>query len=127
MSNYHVLTMDNKVDEVDVIFHFTIPDEDNFAARNKRDVVKAKLEADAEDGTITSQYPFIDTTPTTGELALMQAGEVYEHSESVQFDGNLTMAQKRDLIDARWTALNTAVLARLDNEFDFYGYDRDVP
>ena len=127
MSNYHVLMMRDKVDSVDVVFHFTIPDETNFAGRNKRDVVKAHLEAGSETGVITSQYPFIDTTPTTGELALMQAGQVYEYRETVKFDGNLTQAQKRDLIDARWTALNAIVLARLDNEFDFYGYDRDVP
>jgi hypothetical protein len=123
MADYHVLTMDAKVDSANVVFHFTIPDENNFAARNKRDVVKAFLEASAEGGTITSDYPFI----VAGELTQMQAGEIYEHPETVEFDGNLTMAQKRDIIDARWTALNTAVLARLDNEMDFYGYDRDVP
>ena len=122
MADYHVLTM-SRLDRLDVVFHFPVPDQVNFAGVNLRVALKAHLEAAADDGIIASQYPGIQGA----ELTQMQAGEVYEHREAVEFDANLTKALKRDQVDARWTALGAIISTRVVNLLDFWGYDRTVP
>lgn len=120
MSDYHVMYMSKK-DRVEVVFHFPVPDTTNFAGVSYRTALVEYLTRDG--GTITSAYPGIDS----GELTQMQAGEVYERTETVVFDGKLTNAQKRDVIDAIWTARNSAFLAKFQEGLTFWGYDRDVP
>ncbi len=120
MSDYHIMYMPKR-DTLRVVFHFAVPDATNFAGVNYRVALMEYLTMNGE--TITSSYPGIDA----GELAQMQAGEVYEETDTIVFDGKLTDAQKRDLIDAAWTAKNSTFLARFSAGLNFWGYDRDVP
>ena len=120
MSDYHIMYMPRR-DTVFVVFHFSVPDASNFAGVNYRTALVEYLIRDGAP--ITSAYPGIDA----GELTLMQAGEVYEETGTVVFDGKLTNTQKRDLVDAEWTARNATFLARFQAGLTFWGYDRDVP
>ena len=116
------MKMSGKSEWINVIFHISVPDSDNAAGRNFRDVVKAHAEVE-QGGTISSQYPFIQSA----ELTQLQNGELYEYPERVRFDANLTIIQKRNIIDARYTALASSMGAKLEKWFEFYGSDRDVP
>ncbi len=119
MSNYHVKTMPRR-DKLEVVFHFDIPDNTNFATYSLRTALKEYLE---QDGTITSAYPNTNAT----ELASLQNGAKYEETHTVEFDGKLTKAQKRDQVDSFWTARNNKVASAIEERLDFWGYDRDVP
>jgi hypothetical protein len=111
----------SKRDRVQVVFHFPVPDTTNFAGVNYRTALVEYLTRDG--ATITSAYPGIDA----GELTQLQAGEVYETVDTVVFDGKLSNTEKRDLIDATWTAKNSVFLAKFQEGLTFWGYDRDVP
>lgn len=123
MSDYHIKEVGAKKDSASVVFHFAIPDTTNYAGENLRGVlVKHLLDRKAGEP-ITSQAPDI----TSGELGDIQGGSVYEYVESVEFSAKLTDVQKRNIIDSRWSVLNGVIPGRVEDELNFYGYDRDVP
>jgi len=119
MSNWHALKMDKEEDGVRVAFHIPIPDENNSASVNLRIALKQWLEEDLEIG---SQVPWITT-----EITDIQSGALYEHVTNIKFDANLTLAQKRTIIDGKYTTYSTSIVDRIRSEFKFWGMDRDVP
>ena len=119
MSDYHVKYMGRR-DQLEVVFHFDVPDQSNFAGVNLRTAVSDYL---GQSGTITSEYPGIDGV----ELGSLQAGIKYEETHIVVFDGKLTDAQKRDQVDAFWTARNSNFQTEVLKRLNFWGYDREVP
>jgi hypothetical protein len=119
MSNYHVLTTNAPDSEIRVAFHLAIPDTTNSAGVNYR---TALLQSGMASGTPDSAVPWLTT-----EQADLDSGALYELVETVQVDGSLTKAAKRDIVDARYTALAAKVPGKIQAELDWWGTDRDVP
>jgi hypothetical protein len=74
---------------------------------------------------VISQIPWLVTASPT-EYTAVGNGGVYEHRETVEFDANLALLDKRDKIDARWTSLNNIIPNRIRERYKFWGLDRDV-
>ena len=119
MSNYHIVAMAPKEHKVNVVFHIPIPNENNSANVNLRTAL-AQYISDA--GKTESAVPW----DIGSEEAQILAGEIYEHRETVDVDAKLTVAQKRDLVDARYTALSTQVVNKVRSILKFWGMDRNV-
>lgn len=117
MSNYHVLEMSEKEHEVNVIFHITVPNENNEVGINLRTALTQYAPRSS------SQLPWIETL----EMADIQNGILYEYKETVVFNANLTLVQKRSIIDDRYNTLATVIVNRLRSSLKFWGMDRDVP
>lgn len=116
MSNYHIKEMSKKKEWVNVVFHISVPDVLNDASVNYRTAVAAQYEA--------LKVPWLDGL---AEHTQIINGEFYEHEERVEFDANLTIAQKRDVVDARYTASVTTIQNIIQERFRLWGLDRNVP
>lgn len=118
MSNYHILSMHEKGNKIDVVFHLPIPDEDNAMNVNYRTAV-SQWKPFTE-----SKVPWI----TSGtEFDALGAGELYEHKETITLDGNMTNLEKRGEIDNRFTSLSATVVDKVKSQLKFWGLNRDVP
>lgn len=115
MSNYHVMEINDKEDQATVAFHIAVPDEANAVSVNLRTAVLEHLEPD-------SVVPFIGTS----ERTQIQAGEIYEHVATVEFNAHLTVAEKRTIIDDRYTALNAAIPDKIRNRYRCFIPNRRV-
>ena len=118
--NYHVL-QSSRGDRVNVVFHISVPDEDNAVAVNLRSAVSQFLSG---QGTV-SQVPWLETNNPT-EYAQIQNGEIYEHSTVVQYDTNLADGDKRTEMDNKYIALVAMIQNEIRERFKFWGLDRDV-
>ncbi|MDY6888149.1 MAG: hypothetical protein SVV88_11015 [Pseudomonadota bacterium] len=116
MSNYHVKEMGHKKEWADVVFHISVPNVNNDASVNYRTAVAAQYEA--------LKVPWLDGT---AEHTQIINGEFYEHEVKVEFDADLTIAQKRDIVDAKYTSLVTTIQNIIQERFRLWGLDRDVP
>lgn len=121
MSNYHVLESSNKQNYVKAIFHIAVPDEDNSAGVNLQTAIAQWKSEQVE----VTDVPWLQVDFAT-EYTAIQNGEIYELSETVEFDANLSVVQKRGEIDDRYTALFTNVPDIIRNRFQFWGLNRDV-
>lgn len=117
MADIHVLAgIGNKWT---LIFHFAVPDINNNVAANYRTVL-----LNSGLGGITSMME--GTGPgqiTTAELALIQAGEIYEHSLSFSAESGAT--NNTELLAAireQYAAKETPVLNALKKRLRYYGY-----
>ncbi len=99
-----------------VVFHIPVPDENNQVGVSLRAAVTQWRED------LASDVPWISSI----EQDQIAAGEIYELAETIKVDGNLTLAQKRDVVDARYTALTTAGINRLRNILAYWGLDRNA-
>lgn len=115
MSNYHVMDLNNKLDQARVAFHIVVPDEANAASVNLRTAVFQHLAP-------TSIVPFI----LSAEQTQIEAGAIYEHVINVEFNANLTVVEKRDIIDSKFTALNSTIPDIIRDRYKFWGLNRDV-
>lgn len=115
MSNYHVLEINDKKDTARVAFHIAVPDESNTASINIRTALM-------QHTTPSSAIPFIESS----EAAQIEAGELYEHIEAIEFNANLTATEKRTIIDNRYKALATIIPNRIRERYSFWGLSRDV-
>ncbi|MDY6893884.1 MAG: hypothetical protein SVO01_00475 [Thermotogota bacterium] len=122
MSNYHVLETSEKDHASRVAFHIAVPVENNAVGINLCTAVSQFL---AGTETPTS-VPWLEAT-NPSEYAQLQNGEVYEHSAEVTYNANLTIAGKRDLLDARYSQLATSIPKIIRSKFRFWGLDRNVP
>lgn len=125
MSNYHVMQVSDKKDTATVAFHITVPDEDNAVSVNLRTALKQHLDGIDSSERVVSQVPWLETD-FAAEFTAIQNGGVYEHLITVEFDANLTIAQKRTVLDSRYTALAGAIPDILRERFKFWGLNRDV-
>jgi hypothetical protein len=116
MSNYHVKKQNKEGDGVRVVFHIAVPAETNAAGKNLSDCVKEYFSIEE------SAVPWL----VDPELAQVLNGEVFEYEEEVNFSGALTVLQKRNIIDSRFTSIQTVIQNRIRREFDFWGLDRNV-
>lgn len=119
MANYHILKCSNKLHEINVVFHIQVPDETNAVGYNLRTAVKDDVKEN------TSDVPWLETGNPT-EYAAIQNGEVYEWMEIIKVNADLSVGDKRNIIDARYTVLSTAGVTYLQNIYKYYGLDRDV-
>lgn len=115
MSNYHVLEVNDKQDRATVAFHIGVPSEINAVSVNLRTAIVQHLAPE-------SQVPFVDSS----EQTQIANGEIYEHIEHVEFNAHLTLAEKRTIIDNRYTVLASSILDKIRSRYEFYGLSRDV-
>ena len=120
MSDYHILEISTKgsIQKINVVFHIPIPATDNEAGVAYRDAFKSAASASA--------VPNHETDFAT-EYAAILNGEVYEHQQRVKVNLADTLVQKRDKVDARYTALQSAILTKAQLRFSYWGMDRDIP
>ncbi len=117
MADYHILGVNKYGTAARVVMHFAVPDANNDAGMNYRAALVEML------GATASAVPSI--TPV--EQALLDAGELYEHSMMFHTHTGESLAQKRTRLDARWTALGASVIAELAIRLSVWGYERMVP
>lgn len=118
-SDYHVLTVNKKADNLQVAFHIPIPNELNSAGINYQTAVKADIGQ-------TSIIPWLEVDFSVEYLAI-QNGEIYEKIETVQVNANASDLAKRTAIDARFTALSISVPSYIRTVYKFWGMNKDVP
>ena len=118
MANYHVLDVTGR-DRARVVFHIPVPAEQNGAGKEFQAAVRQYL-----SGNVTA-VPWLQTDDPV-EYAQIVNGAVYEHAETVGYDANKTNQAKRDVIDARYTALVAVVQEKIREKFRFWGLDRNV-
>ena len=120
MSDYHILSQAADKKTIQVVFHYAVP----TAGKNAADLLYTDIVQKCCD--LTSQLPDFATEFAT-EYAAMQAGEVIERQEGIRFSStDLTAAQKKEQIENAYGGYKTAELSRLQNEWEWYGYDGNV-
>ena len=124
MSNYHVLNVSKKKDEAYVAFHITVPDENNAVPINLRVALKQMLDRDPER--VISDVPWLQANFPT-EYTAIENCEIYEHFRKIKFDPNLTVVQKRNILDQKYNGFATTIPDELRERLKFWGMNRDVP
>ena len=112
MADIYILDMGPKQDSARCAFHIAIPDQNNFAGVNYRTALTQYLDS------TTSAVPGLDGT-TQGNL---DSGALYEHVETVRFNGNATNANKWAAIQSAYTSRKAAILSTIQNRLEFWGY-----
>jgi len=120
MSDYHIL--DNRPDgnQLRVVFHLPVPNENNAVGLNKRTALIEYL-----GGPQVSVLP--ESRLGAGEADALAAGELYELVWQYDTNPGETLLNKRDALDAKFTSFSNGVIAQLEVRLDFWGYGRDVP
>lgn len=119
MSNYHVLKQTKKKHEVEVVFHIAVPAEQNNPGKDLSDCIKEDLQPDG------SLVPWLETGNPT-EYANILDGTVFEIKETIKFNAGLTLVQKRNVIDAKYSSLASNVPDIIRNVYQWWGTNRDV-
>ena len=120
MSNYHILNSSEKDHEVNVVFHIPVPNENNAVGVNLR-------------AALTQHKPFTESAvpwlaaTNPDEVTSLTNGEIYEHSQLVEYDAKMTDVQKRSRIDEKYSALGVIVVNRIRSILKYWGLNRDVP
>lgn len=117
--NYHVLATSEKDHESVVVFHIAVPNENNAVSVNLR------IALTQYKPFTTSIVPYLSTSNPT-EFEALQAGQIYEYQETVSYNANLNILQKRGIIDARYTVLSTSIPNIIRATLRFWGLDRNV-
>lgn len=118
MADIHVLTGDG-LQHWSLILHFGVPDENNNVAVNYR----TALVNSGLGGTSQMTEGTGDGQITSAELALIQAGQVYEHPINFPAEsGATTNAQLLAFARALYAAHETAVVNCLKKKLRYFGY-----
>ena len=123
MSDYHILTTSRVMktyDNTSVVFHITVPNENNLANINLRTIMVDATEVSNESVIVNHSTDF------SAEANAMLSGEIYEHSETVEFDKDLSDLEKRDIIDDRFIILSNSISDVIRNRYARWGYNRDI-
>ena len=113
MADYILLESADKQNQVRVVAHLAVPNSNNAVGVKWRDAVAAYV-----DDT-TSAVP-VSILPA-GVQANLDSGAVYEWSGTVEFDANLSNADKLAAVDT-WVADGEAdEFTRLQSILEFYG------
>jgi len=120
MSDYHILNTDIKLKSVSCVFHIPIPATDNIVGVSWQAALVLSLGgADAISSVLT------DITPE--EESAMKAGSIYERQTTFTFSSiNLTNTQRLDEVKAKYSEMETDVLAEKQVTLNFYGKAGDV-
>lgn len=118
MADIHVLAGGGR-DRWTLLFHFAVPDQNNNVDVSYRTaLVNSNLGgvSSMAEGTGPGQI-------ATAELALLQAGELYEFSLSFLAESGATNnAELLAVIRAEYTKHEIPVLSRLRKQLRYYGY-----
>ena len=116
MASFHVLHLNQKGDQAQVLFHLSVPDQNNAVGVNYRTALSQWRPQ-------TAQYPaLLDQT----EIDAIAAGSVYEHSETVHFSADATNTQKWTAIRDRYNELNTEIKNAVLAQIEFWGYEEVI-
>lgn len=121
MADYYILQGNRDGNSIIVAFHVPIPDVDNKVGVSYRVAIIETLADDA--GVIASQVPFV----TEAEQLRLNTAEVVETTWAFHTHPGETLVQKRDRIDAAYTAAVPRVQAEWQHLLAYYGYSRNVP
>lgn len=121
MSDYHVLESDRyrRGKNFIVVFHIPVPDQDNEVGVNLRTALSEMR------GTVPSRVPA--NRLGAGEQAALDAGELYEHFWTYRARAGMTLIERRDELDTKFTALSGNIVGILMDVLAYWGYSRDVP
>lgn len=121
MSNYHILTQDEKRKTVDVVFHVPVPATGtNEAALTWREAIVLEQGGSAA---IVSVLPGI----TPQEDSQLKAGELIEQVETVRFSSiYLTSPERKAEIEAYFDELKIGLIAEKQITLAWIGYGGDV-
>jgi len=120
MSDYHVLQTTDALHEITAVLHVPVPDENNAAGVNYRTAVKQYAPK------TESEVPWLAAEDPT-EYAAILNGEIVERRLTIPVTATLTLGQKRDVMDARYTTFAATVEDQIRNQLNYWGMDRDVP
>ena len=123
MSDYHGLDVQGRKDRIRVVFHLTVPAEDNQVGYSLQQAVKEYMEERSELGVIETAVPW----DIGIELNELQAGQKVEKVEIVLFDINATLGERQQAMDQRWRELDADSDDELRERLQFWGHNRDVP
>lgn len=121
MSDYHILTQEDKKRTVSVVFHIPVPAVGtNEAGLSWRQAVVEEL---GGSSVIVSILPGISVAEDTQ----LKAGEIIEKVETVRFTSvNLTKAQRKIEIEAYFNELKTDLIAEKQTTLEWIGYEGTV-
>ena len=122
MAKIHILDQNTKKDTAQVIYHIDIPDVANSGGMSYRAALVEHLNPDGTG--IVSRVPNLETSNPT-EFANLQSGAVYEASERVEFDANLTAGQKATEIDNHYNARKDSILSAIQDRLKYWGTTRN--
>jgi hypothetical protein len=120
MANYHILSGKADGNQMQVVFHLPVPDVTNAVGVNYRNALIMHL-----GGAQESIVPV--TLLGAGEQAALDIGTLYELVWAFNTHPGMTLADKRDALDAQYNQFVSIIVAQLQARLEFYGYSRDVP
>ncbi len=122
MSNYHILTQDDKRKTANVVFHVPVPSTGtNQAGLSWRDAVVREQGGSANIVSVLGT----DIDPT--EDTQLKAGEIIEKQQTVRFSSiNLSSAQRQAEIEVAFTQLQSDLIAEKQITLEWIGFQGDV-
>lgn len=119
MANYHILAGRPDGNQLRVAFHLPMPSGDNAVGISYQNALAMHLGSGS--ASIVSALLL-----GAGEQAALDEGELYEHVWQFDTRPEMTLMEKRDALDARYTAFTSAIINQLQMRLEYYGYSRDV-
>ena len=120
MANYHILAGRPDGNQLRVAFHLPVPSGDNAVGISYQNALALHL-----GGEHISAVPA--SLLSAGEQTALNAGGLYEHIWQFDTRPEMTLLEKREALDARYTDFASAIISQLQDRLEYYGYGRDVP
>lgn len=120
MSDIHIL--EGVGNKWRVVMHFAIPNVNNAVGVNYR---TALVNSGLGGTTILPEGTGAGDI-STGELAQVTAGEVYEYTAHLLIETGGSGASQVAMLTTEYNRLSSAVIATLQNKLKYYGYTQDV-
>lgn len=120
MSNYHILAGRPDGNQLRVVFHLSVPDEVNSVGTNYHAALAMHL-----GGEQLSAVPA--SLLGAGEQTALNNGELYEVVWAFDTNPEMTLLDKRDILDAKYMDFASGIISQLQIQLGYYGYGRDVP
>ncbi len=128
MADYTILANSVKENRSDVVIEFPVPGGSNSATPTKRSwqsiVAEVRaVEQASPDATVTSNPRKVSDGPY---VASLDAGQIIEVALSVEYDANLTNAEKVAVLDAAVAERVSGFTAEFASTYEFYGTVRTI-
>lgn len=121
-TDYTVIRNSDLKNTADVVIEYIVPAAGNNTAGIQWRTVVAEVRANAgESGTANPRK-----RTDTAYLASLDSGAVLELAHTVEYDANLTTAQKATALDAAVTTKIAEFTTDFQNIYQFYGIERSV-
>ena len=121
MSNYHILSGRPDGNQLQVVFHIPIPDVVNAVGTGYREALVMSRGGDSTKSSVPTSLLGID------EQAMLDAGELYEHTWQFDTQPGMSLLNKRDLLDTMFIQFSSMIVTQIRARLEYYGYSRDVP